>query len=86
MNDENIGPASSNEAICDSPVESAAARAPDDDCLGMESLCGRRDLGEWIPGGCDELCVHPGLSKEDRGLLQDGPLLCPGLVGHRLKP
>ena len=63
MNDENIGPASSDEPICNSPVESAAARAPDDDCLGVESLCSRRDLGEWISGGCDELRVHTGMSK-----------------------
>ena len=86
MNDENIGAASTNQAIRNSPVKPAAAWAPDDDCVSVEALGGRLDLGHRIADGCDELSLHAGLGEEDGGLFQDGPLLCTSLVGHRLEP
>lgn len=52
----------------------------------MQSLGSRRDLRKRIPGGCDELRVYAGLSEDDRGLFQEGPLLCARLVWDRLKP
>ena len=86
MNDENIGAASTNQAIRNSPVKPAAAWAPDDDCVSVEALGGRLDLGHRIAGGCDELGLHARLGDEDGSLFQVGLLLCARLVGHGLEP
>ena len=86
MNDKNIGTASSHEAIRNSRVKPAAARAPDDHRVGVDAFGGRLDLRHRIPGRCDKLGLHAGLSEEDGGLFQDGLLLCTRLVRHRLEP